>query len=73
MRLGWSVVTAIVIATAIGGCASVLQAEVNDYGGLQVECVNVADSRPAADSCRLAVRNYYCKNGGPLNDAGACD
>lgn len=48
------------------------QAEVVDDGASQMTCVQVGQSRAAIDACRNAVKAYWCGDGGPLHEAGAC-
>lgn len=62
------------IGTCLTGCASGLEEQtmVSAYGADQIECVYVANDRGQADSCRTAVKNYWCGPEGPLREAGAC-
>jgi hypothetical protein len=67
-----------VFAVAVGaGCAALFGAaggagDVAEYEREQLACVDQADARAGADSCRAAVRARYCAPGGALYEAGAC-
>lgn len=67
-------VLAMACAAASQACGPSIeqQSMVSAYGADQLECVYIANDRGQADSCRDAVRGYWCGPKGPLREAGAC-
>jgi hypothetical protein len=62
----------VILGCGAGTPTPLEQAEIADYGSAQLMCVQVAKSASDADGCRNAVKAYWCGDGGPLQQAGAC-
>lgn len=64
---------ALVVACAGSNAATPLeQSEIATYAAGQAECVAIAKTREDAEGCRNALKRYWCGDGGPLQQAGAC-